>query len=144
MAKRSTKTSPKTGAKTSNSQASSKKKQVAKKERGPLLTTALVIIAIQGIFAAYLYYTQNNAVEAQKPLIYSAMVLHNLANIAAAIGIFYWKKWGLYVYAASALVSVVAGLFSGGSRGIVVHDTAVIHPGLDSTRKKTVLYLAVW
>ena len=114
MAKKRAKTSPKTSLQPSNSKTPSKKKPVAKKERGPLLTTALVIIVIQGIFAAYLYYTQNNAVEAQKPWIYSAMVLHNLANIAAAIGIFYWKKRGLYVYAASALVSVVAGLFSVG------------------------------
>ncbi len=117
MAKKKTKTSPKTtpktGPNTSNSQAQSKKKQVVKKERGALLTTVLVVIAVQGIFAAYLYYTQNNAVEAQRPWILSAMVLHSLANIAAAIGLFYWKKWGLYVYAASALVAVVAGLLSG-------------------------------
>ena len=118
MAKKSTKTSPKsgpkTGPKTSNSQTQSKKKQVVKKERGPLLTTALVVIAVQGIFAAILYYTQSTAVEAQKPWILNAMVLHSLANIAAAIGIFYWKKWGLYVYVASALVSVVAGWLSVG------------------------------
>ncbi len=42
------------------------------------------------------------------------MVVHFLANIAAAVGIWYWKKWGLYVYAASTILALVAGLISVG------------------------------
>jgi Na+/proline symporter len=83
-----------------------------KKERGTLLTIALLVIAIHGVFAAALYYT--SAPEVQRPWIISMMVVHFLANVAAAVGIFYWKKWGLYVYAASTIIALVAGLLAVG------------------------------
>jgi hypothetical protein len=42
------------------------------------------------------------------------MIVHMLANVVAALGIWFWKKWGLYVYAASAILALVAGLISVG------------------------------
>jgi hypothetical protein len=98
--------------KASGSNVSNKKKAPVKKEHGVLLTIALVIMAIHGIIAAYLYYSA--APEVQRPWIISMMVVHSLANIAAAVGIFYWKKWGLYIYAASTILALVAGLLSVG------------------------------
>lgn len=91
-----------------------KKKKAVKKERGALLTIVLIIMALHGIFAAYLYSTMTTAPEVQRPWIIGMMVLHFLANVAAAVGIFYWKKWGLYVYAASTILALVAGLISVG------------------------------
>jgi hypothetical protein len=102
----------KTSNKKSNTKSSNKKKPAIKKERGVLLTGALIIMAIHGIFAAYLYSTLSTAPEVQRPWIISMMVLHFLANIAAAVGIFFWKKWGLYIYAASTILALVAGLIS--------------------------------
>lgn len=87
-----------------------KKKTVVKKERGTILTIVLIIMAIHGIFAAYLYSTA--APEVQRPWIITMMVVHSLLDIAAAVGIYYWKKWGLYVYAASTVLALVAGLLS--------------------------------
>jgi hypothetical protein len=75
-----------------------------KKERGTLLTIALLVIAIHGVFAAALYYT--SAPEVQRPWIISMMVVHFLANVAAAVGI--------YVYAASTIIALVAGLLAVG------------------------------
>ena len=90
-----------------------KKKAVTRhKERGTILTILLIIMAIHGIFAAYLYST--GAPEVQRPWIIGMMVVHSLADIAAAVGIWYWKKWGLYVYAASTVLALVAGLISVG------------------------------
>jgi hypothetical protein len=96
---------------TSSTKMSSKPKQV-KKVRGTLLTIALIIMAVHGMVAAYLYSTLSTAPEVQRPWVISLMVLHSLANIAAAAGIFYWKKWGLYVYAYSTIVALVVGLIS--------------------------------
>jgi hypothetical protein len=42
------------------------------------------------------------------------MVVHFLANVVAAVGIFYWQKWALYVYAASTVIAVVVGLLTVG------------------------------
>lgn len=96
--------------KASSSKMNAQKKRVVKKEHGVLLTVALVIMAIHGIIAAILYSTA--APDAQRPWVISMMVIHSLANIAAAVGIFYWKKWGLYVYAASTIIALVAGMIS--------------------------------
>ena len=89
-----------------------KKAVIRHKERGPILTILLIIMAIHGIFAAYLYSV--GAPEVERPWIISMMVVHSLADIAAVVGIYYWKKWGLYVYAASTVLALVAGLLSVG------------------------------
>lgn len=98
--------------KMSNTKATNKKKAPLKKEHGTLLIIVLVIMAVSGIGAAILYSTY--APEVQRPWIITMMVVHSLADIVAAVGIFYWKKWGLYVYAASTILALVAGLLSVG------------------------------
>lgn len=106
----------KTGNKTSNTKSNyNKKKAPVKKEHGTLLTIVLVIMAIHGIFAAILYNAMSTAPEVQRPWILGMMVVHSLADIVAAIGIFYWKKWALYVYAGSTILALVAGLISVGA-----------------------------
>jgi len=87
-----------------------------KKERGFWLTLFLVIMALHGIFAAYFYYTVRvGEPSLDRPWILSLMVIHSLANILAAVGIWYWKKWALYVYAASTVLGLVVGLLSIGA-----------------------------
>ena len=100
--------------KKSNTKPNIKKKAPVKKEHGVVLMIVLIIMAVHGIVAAYMYSTMSTAPEVQRPWIISMMVLHFLANFAAAVGIFYWKKWGLYVYAASTIVALIAGLISVG------------------------------
>ena len=98
--------------KSSSSRAGSKKKLQVRKTRGTALTIALVLIVVHSLLAAILYYGLGNAPEVQRPWILSLMVVHFLLNIVAAVGIFYWKTWGLYVYAASAIIALVVGLVS--------------------------------
>jgi hypothetical protein len=96
--------------KAGSSKTSYQKKHVVKKVHGVLLTVALVIMAIHGIIAAIYYSTV--ASDASRPWVISMMVIHSLANIVAAVGIFYWKKWGIYIYAASTIIALVAGMIS--------------------------------
>lgn len=89
-------------------------KQV-KHHRSTILTVLLVIMALHGIFAAILYSTARMdaaVMQVDRPWIITMMIIHELLNIVAAGAIFYWKKWGLYVYAASTILAVVAGLLS--------------------------------
>lgn len=101
--------------KKSTSRASGKSKVQVKKNRGTALTIALVVVIIHSLLAAVLFYGLSNAPEVQRPWILGLMVLHFLLNILAAIGIFYWKTWGLYVYAGSAIIALVVGLVSIGA-----------------------------
>jgi hypothetical protein len=100
--------------KTSNTKAHGKKKQAVTKQHGTLLTIVLVLMGLHGIVAAYAYYALNTAPEVQRPWIITMMVVHFLLNIVAAVAIFYWKKWGIYIYVASTIIAVVAGMLAVG------------------------------
>jgi membrane protein YdbS with pleckstrin-like domain len=47
-----------------------------------------------------------------RPWLIGLMSLHFLLNVVAAVGIWFWKKWAMYVYAASTILAVVVGLLS--------------------------------
>ena len=101
-------------AKTKNTKAKSNKKKVVKKERGTLLMIALIVIVVHSLVAAILYSTLKSSPDIQRPWLITMMVVHFLLNITAVAGIYFWKKWGLYVYAASAIIALVAGLLAVG------------------------------
>ncbi len=95
---------------------SNKKKQTKKqKVHGTALTILLVIMALHGIFATYFYYTvRTQEADLNRPAILTIMVIHSLANVIAALGIWYWKKWALYLYAFSTVLAIVVGLVTVG------------------------------
>lgn len=82
-------------------------KQV-KKERGTLLTVLLVLIMLHGIFGAYLaYITRKEAYANSTTWVLPALALVSLATVIGAAGMFLWKKWGIYLYAAACVVAAV-------------------------------------
>lgn len=85
------------------------------KERGTLLVILLVLMAVHGIVAAFAYYSMINNPATDRNLVVAMMVIHSLANVVAAAGIWFWKKWALYLYAASTVLALVAGLISVGA-----------------------------
>lgn len=94
-------------------------KSMQHKERGAFVTIVLVLMALHGIFATYFYYTvRTQEADLNRPMLLTLMVLHSLANVIAAVGIWYWKKWALYVYAASTIVALVVGLLAVGAWSI--------------------------
>jgi hypothetical protein len=88
------------------------KQKPKKKERGFWLSLVLVVMGLHGIFASVFYYSQRSQDFINRPYLIGLMVLHSLLNIVAAVGIWYWKKWALYVYAVSTVIALVAGLLS--------------------------------
>jgi len=87
-------------------------KEQKHKVRGFWLSLVLVIMGLHGVFATVLYYTIRTQDVLDRPWIISLMVLSSLMNIIAAVGIWFWKKWALYIYAASTGISIIAGLVS--------------------------------
>lgn len=85
------------------------------KERGFWLSFFLVIMALHGIAAAFLYDALRTDASIERTWLVSLMVVHSLANVLAAAGIWYWKKWALYVYAGSTVLAVVVGLLAVGA-----------------------------
>jgi len=89
-----------------------KTKQNTHQTRGFWLSLILIVMALHGIFGTVLYYTIRTQEALEKPWIISLMALHSLANIIAVVGIWFWKKWALYIYAASTVLALFVGLIS--------------------------------
>jgi hypothetical protein len=92
------------------------KKKVVKKERGFWLGLILVLIVVHGLAAALFYYyvRVTPAFELSRPWIITLASLHFLANAVAAVAIWFWKKWGWYIYMGSAVLGLVLGLVTVG------------------------------
>ena len=86
-----------------------------RKTRGTLLTIALVVMILHGLLAAIFYAVARfDTTNLDRPWALGLMVVHFLANVAAAVGLFYWQKWAMYVYAGSTIIAVVVGLLTVG------------------------------
>ena len=106
---------PKQSARSSKSKTHQKGKKITK-VRSIWVTIFLVLMVLHGLVATYLYYTLRTQEAAlDKPAILGLMILHSLANVVAAVGIWYWKKWGLYAFAGSTILGVVVGMISVGA-----------------------------
>jgi hypothetical protein len=86
-----------------------------KRQRSTLLTVFLILIIVSGIVEAAVYIGQRRSdAVLTAPVLLALGIVHALANIAAAFGIWNWKKWGLYVYAASGVLGVIVGTIAVG------------------------------
>jgi len=96
---------------------------VSTKKRGFWLTAFLVLMLLANPFTAYIYFTNPESVIDAYPgasvgLIYF-LGLMCAVNVILAIGIFNWKKWGVYGFYAIAgtafIINLYIGLGIGGS-----------------------------
>jgi hypothetical protein len=101
----------KSGAKPANKSTTNKKP--VHKVRGFWLTAALVLMIVTGLAAAIFFYAAKTP-QVDRTWILTMMVVANLMDVIAAIGIWLWKRWGMYVYLYATIIAFVAGLASVG------------------------------
>jgi hypothetical protein len=112
MSKRSTRKSQSHSQHKSKSQPYSKSVTPPKKVRGGWLTAALIFIAVHAVFTAVLLLAyRKQAIPVQAPVLWAAAVLIALAEIGGAAGMWFWKRWGLYLFIAATLAGIVVGFF---------------------------------
>jgi membrane-associated HD superfamily phosphohydrolase len=104
-------------------QSMAKKKPPIKKQRSGWLTACLVLMMIHGIFAAFLVLYLREQKSGASP-VWVLLVLFALAvaHVVAALAIWEWKRWGLIVYVAATVVSMVVGLILTGTQLWVFHE----------------------
>lgn len=110
MSKRSARKSQSRSHRTSKSQPYSKSVALAKKVRGGWLTAALIFIAVHAVFTAVLllaWHKQSSLI--QTPVLWTAAILIALAEIGGAVAMWFWKRWGLYLFIAATLAGIVVG-----------------------------------
>lgn len=96
-------------------------KQTAHKERPWYLSLAILLVLISGIFSTVWALNEKRLLGvsfAEIPWWAWAVLVTNLVDIVAAAALWYWKKWGLWLYMASVVsrtvLLVVAGAFGSG------------------------------
>lgn len=91
------------------------------KRRSTLLTIALVLVILQGIFLAVVYWTV--LPDAQRTLGNIAlwiMFLAAAADVVAGIAMWFWKRWGIYLYGVAAIVGAAVALLASGDLFLVL------------------------
>ena len=95
----------------------------AKKERGPWLSVWLVLIALHSLLTVWLVLDLRKGPDTvAMPYLVAGIFIFALARLAGAVGIWIWKKWGLYAYIIGVVGSMVVGLILTGSILIVFND----------------------
>jgi hypothetical protein len=83
----------------SSSKSKTTVKKPVKKTHGALLTILIALIGIHGILGIYLISSSIKQVYiSQRPWALALLIAVSIADLVAAIGIWYWKQWGIYVY----------------------------------------------
>lgn len=81
-----------------------------KKERGGWMIAMLVFILLSAILTAVLLLIYRKDPGPIKPWLWGAAFVISLAEIGAAVAIWFWKKWGLYLYGVAVLAGIGVGL----------------------------------
>ena len=101
----------------------SKKNQTQVKERGTWLSIWLIFIMIHGIVASGLiWYLRNQGGDSSPAWILAVLFVMAIVDVVAAILVWNWKRWGLWLYAISTVVGIVLGLVLTRSQLWVFHD----------------------
>ena len=87
------------------------------KSRHGCLTTWLVLMIIANSGAALMYLLGSEAIRRTLPnapgWVFPVLIVLSLFNLACAIALFQWKKWGFWGFCASAAVALVVNLSLG-------------------------------
>ena len=122
MSKRSARKSQSRSHRTSKSQPYSRSVAPPKKVRGGWLTAVLILIIIHGVFTSVLLLAlRKQPGEPAAPWLWAAAILIGLADIIAAILMWFWKRWGLYLYVVSTLAGIVVGVLMLSSQMAAFH-----------------------
>ena len=98
------------------------KKQVNKK-RGGLLSFLLVLIGLHAITASILVYsTLKQDYEGSRTWILVVLTLVSLAEIVAAVGMWFWKKWAIYLYGITRVIATAIHIILTGTTLVVFYD----------------------
>jgi len=101
--------------------------QPVPKDRGWMLSVWLVLMAIHGVVFSYLiYYLRQDQGWNSPAWMMATLFILSLAKVVAAVGMWFWKKWGLTLYIIAVVVGMAVGLMLTGTQLIVFHDVILL------------------
>ena len=101
-----------------------------RKERGIGLTIVLILVMVHSVLTAFAYLSvRNNStsfiapwVEETIPWFVTALFIAAVAKFVAAVAIWKWERWGIYVFLGATLVDVAVGILLTGTTLIVFNE----------------------
>jgi len=106
----------------SNSNTKAPVKKQAHKERGTLLTVLLALILLHSVLGTYLGYTYLKDQFVKTTWVLPVLTLVSVAGIIAAVAMWYWKQWGITLYAVVCIAQAVVHLIMTGQMLVVFYD----------------------
>jgi phosphatidylserine synthase len=94
-------------------------------ERTTGLMVALAIVIVWNLIMTGVYWSTQRQAD-NSSLVLTLLILASAASVVAGIGMWYWKRWGILVYAGAAVVSAVVALLLTGSLTMMIG--AIIPP----------------
>mgnify|MGYP001547718153 CR=1 FL=1 len=70
----------------------------------------IVVFLLSSVFSAILVYVLRQETNLYRSLLVGLVTIIALADIIALFAIFFWKKWGWYLFAVSTAGSFIVGL----------------------------------
>ncbi len=78
--------------------------------RGGWLTAMLIFIAVHAVFTAVLLIAYHKDPGVTKTILWSGAIITALLEIGSAVAMWFWKKWGIYLFVATTLAAIGFGL----------------------------------
>jgi uncharacterized membrane protein len=87
------------------------KSQPVAKQRTTMLTIVLALVSIGAVIDAIIpLLYRRETYEITHPIVLGGAILVGLLGVAGVIGLWMWKRWGLYLFVASVAGSIAVGL----------------------------------
>ena len=92
-------------------------------ERGLGLTIWLALLVIQSLLGIILILDLNNRPEdPSRPYLLLALFIFSAAKLAGVLGIWLWKRWGLYTYVGAVIGTAIIGLALTGTMMMIFYE----------------------
>jgi hypothetical protein len=65
---------------------------------------------VHGLVSSVLIYSLRRQPDADSPLLLGVLLLLAFTDVVAALAIWFWQRWGLFLYVAAVVASIVIGL----------------------------------
>ena len=87
-----------------------------KKNRGLGLSIWLILLALMNLLTLVLIVGRARGPEMMSfPYLMAALLIFSAGKVVSVIGIWFWERWGLYVYAGSVIGTMAVGLMLTGT-----------------------------
>lgn len=92
------------------------------KNRGIWLSVWLILMVLHAILMFFLVRDATTQGYAEQSWITAALAITSLAIAISAVAIWFWKKWGLYLYGIAIIVEMALGVILTGSVWFILYD----------------------